>query len=228
MSEDLPTIPFTASLARKLEEASEVLKNHQGLVRIISHYDPDGISAAAIGCQMVKRLGLGFHCTLVKKLNDQKVQEIRDSTPEDHLIIFSDMGSAKVSQLDVFPNKVIVVDHHQPESEGQNIFHLNPHLFDIDGAGEASGSSFYLALAITVDEANWDLAGLALAGACGDRQNLGGYKGYNEDLVQAAIGRELIKKETVPNLKGQTIYDSLIEWPEPYFKGITGRKREAS
>ena len=228
MSEDLPTIPFTASLARRLEEASEVLKNHHGIVRIISHYDPDGISAAAVGCLMVKRLGLKFHCTLTKNLDDEKVQEIRETTPEDQLIIFSDMGSAKVSMLDEFPHKVIVVDHHQPEKEGENIIHLNPHFFNIDGAREASGSSFYLALAITVDEANWNLAGLALAGACGDRQGLGGYKGYNEDLVQAAAGRELLKMETVPNLRGQTIFDSLIEWPEPYFMGITGRKREAS
>jgi len=228
MSEDLPTIPFTASLARRLEEASEVLKNHQGIVRIISHYDPDGITAAAIGCKMVHRLGLKFHTTLAKKLDNERVQEIRESTPENQLIIFSDMGSAKISQLDEFPHKVIVVDHHQPEKEGKNIIHLNPHLFNIDGAREASGSSFYLALAITVDEQNWDLAGLALAGACGDRQSLGGYSGYNEDLAQAAAGRELLKMEVVPNLKGQTIYDSLVEWPEPYFKGITGRKREAS
>ena len=70
MSEDLPTIPFTASLERRLEEASEVIKNHQGLVRIISHYDPDGISAAAIGSQMIKRLGLKFHTTLAKQLDD--------------------------------------------------------------------------------------------------------------------------------------------------------------
>ncbi len=228
MSEDLPTIPFTASLARRLEEASEILKNHQGLVRIISHYDPDGISAAAIGSHMVKRLGLKFHTTLTKQLDDAKIKEIRESTPEDQLIIFSDMGSAKISQLDEFPHKIMVVDHHQPEKEGENIIHLNPHFFNIDGSREASGSSFYLALAITVDEANWDLAGLALAGACGDRQGLGGYKGYNEDLVQAAAGREIMKMETVPNLKAKTIYDSLIEWPEPYFKGITGRKREAS
>ena len=228
MSEDLPTIPFTASLARRLEEASEVLKNHHGPVRIISHYDPDGISAAAIGCQMVRRLGLEFHATLAKKLDDDRVQEIRESTPEGQLIIFSDMGSAKIGLLDEFPHKVIVVDHHEPEKEGENIVHLNPHLFNIDGAREASGSSFYLALAITVDEANWDLAGLALAGACGDRQGLGGYRGYNDDLVQAATGRELLKPETIPNLRGQTIFESLIEWPEPYFKGITGRKREAS
>ena len=90
MSEDLPTIPFTASLARRLEEASEVLKNHKGLVRIISHYDPDGIAAAAVGSLMIKRLGLKFHTTLVKKLDDARVQEIRESTPEDQLLIFSD------------------------------------------------------------------------------------------------------------------------------------------
>ncbi|MDO9537218.1 MAG: DHH family phosphoesterase [Thermoplasmata archaeon] len=222
------TMTFSASHSRRLEEASSVLKSHKGQVRIISHYDPDGISSAAIACQMVKRLGLGFQATLSKNLDDAKLEEIRANTPENHLIIFSDMGSSIISQLEEFPHKIIVVDHHQPEKEGEKIIHLNPHLFGIDGARETSASSFMMSLAITVDEANWNLVGLGLAGAVGDRQDLGGFKGYNEDLVQTAVSRELLKLEITPNLKGQTIYDSFIENPEPYFAGITGRKRETS
>jgi len=219
---------FSASLSRRLEEASAILKSHKGDVRIISHYDPDGIGAAAVACRMVRRLGLGFRTTLSKKLTDEMLAEIRDKTPEDHLIIFTDMGSSMITQLEDFPQRVMVIDHHQPEKEGENIVHLNPHLFGIDGAREASASSFFLALATTVASENWDMIGPALAGAVGDRQNLGGFKGYNEDMVIAAAGRGLLKLENLPNLKGQTVYDSFIDYPEPYFKGITGRKRESS
>jgi single-stranded-DNA-specific exonuclease len=225
---ELPNLTFSASLSRRLEDAVAVLKSHKGQVRIISHYDPDGIGSAAVACQMIRRLGLGFQATLSHKLDDAKLEEIRISTPENTLILFSDMGSGMVSQLDEFSQKIIVVDHHQPEKEGDKIIHLNPHLFGIDGAREASASSFMMALAVSVDQANWDMIGPALAGAVGDRQNLGGFKGYNEDLVIAAAGRELIKLETVTNLKSGTIYDSFIDSPEPYFKGITGRKRETS
>jgi RecJ-like exonuclease len=144
------------------------------------------------------------------------------------LIIFSDMGSRMIRLLEDFPQKVIVIDHHSPEPGGERVVHLNPHLFDIDGAREASASSFAFALATAVFESIRDSVGLALAGAIGDRQNLGGFKGYNEDVVVAAAGRKLIKLENLPNLRGQTIYDALIESPEPYFAGITGRKRETS
>lgn len=225
---ELPNITFSASLSRRLEDAAALLKSHKGQVRIFSHYDPDGIGSAAVACRMVKRLGLGFQATLSHNLDDRTLEDIRSDTPESHLIIFSDMGSSKVTQLDDFPNNIIVIDHHQPEKEGERIIHLNPHLFGIDGAREASASSFILALAVTVDQANWDMIGPALAGAVGDRQNLGGFRGYNEDLVTTAAARGIVKPESMPNLKGGTIYDSLIESPEPYFKGITGRKRETS
>ncbi len=221
-------MPFSASLSRRLEEASARIKSHKGQVRIVSHYDPDGIGAAAVICQMVRRLGLNFRATLSKNLTDEMLAEIRSGTPEEQMIIFTDMGSAKISILDDFPHSVIIIDHHQPESEGKKVIHLNPHLFGMDGGREASGSSFALSLAITVDPTNWDMIGPALAGAVGDRQSLGGFTGYNEDLVIAGTKAGLLKVEMLPNIKGGTIYDSLIESPEPYFKGITGRKREAS
>ncbi|MFO7618970.1 MAG: DHH family phosphoesterase [Thermoplasmata archaeon] len=223
-----PVMTFSASLSRRLDEATAFLKSHKGQVRIISHYDPDGIGSAAVACRMVRGLGLGFRTTLSKKLTDGMLADIRANTPENHMIIFTDMGSSKVSVLDEFPHKVLVIDHHQPETDGKRIIHMNPHLFGIDGAREASASSFALGLAVTVDPANWDMLGPALAGAVGDRQNLGGFKGYNEDLVIAAAKAELLKMEMLPNIKGQTIYDSLLESPEPYFKGISGRKRETS
>lgn len=225
--EELPVIHFSASLSRRLEEAAEVIRSHSGRTRVFSHYDPDGITAAAIVCKALIRLRKPFKVTLTKKLDDKKVKDASE-TPDDQLIIFTDMGATKVSQLDEFSNQVIVVDHHQPEAEGNNIIHLNPHFFDIDGAREASASSFVFSLATAVDEKNWDLASLAITGAIGDRQNLGGFKGYNEELAQAAAQRELVNVEVIPDFKGQTIFESLIEHPEPYFVDITGRKQKAS
>lgn len=228
MAEAAPDIIFSAGLSRRLQEASDAVREHKGTVRIISHYDPDGITAAAIVCNMVRRQGNDFQATLAKNLNVGTVKELGDSTPEDWLLILTDMGSALISQLEELPHKIIVADHHQPEKEGETVIHLNPHLFGIDGAREASASSFVFALAITVDETNWDLAPLALAGAIGDRQNIGGFRGYNEDLVSVAVQRELVKAENILSLKGQTVYGSVLENPEPYFVKISGRKREAS
>lgn len=224
--EKLQTLAFSAALSSRLEEASEILKAHKEPVKIVSHYDPDGICAAAIACQLVKRLGNHFQATLSKKLDESVLIHLRGSVPKNHIIIMTDMGSSKVSLLDEFPQKVIVIDHHQPEKDGQNVIHLNPHLFDIDGSREASAASFTFALAITIDKKNWDLASLALAGAIGDRQSLGGFMGFNEDLASAAEQREAIKAEKTINMKSQTIRESLLNHPEPYFVGITGREKE--
>jgi len=219
---------FSASMSRSLDEASTALKEHKGSVKVVSHYDPDGITAAAIACTMIKRLGLHFQASLNKNLNEKRLETLRGSLSEKDLVIFTDMGSSHIDKLDEWPNTVIVVDHHQPGSEGEKVHHLNPHLFSIDGSREASASSFVLSLAISVDEENWNLASLAITGAIGDRQNIGGFKGYNEDLVSVAIERELVKREVIPSLKGETIYEAILENPEPYFVKITGRKRETS
>jgi single-stranded-DNA-specific exonuclease len=224
---DLPGINFSASLTRRLEETAELIINHTGRTRILSHYDPDGIAAAAIVCKTLIRLGKPFKVTLTKKLDDKKVKDAGE-TPADQLIIFTDMGATRVSQLDGFPQRIIVVDHHQPEAEGNNILHVNPHFFNIDGAREASAASFVFSLATTIDDGNWDMASIAIAGAIGDRQNLGGFQGYNEELVAAAVQRELVSVEIMPDLKGQTIFESFTEHPEPYFVEITGRKQKAS
>ncbi len=227
MAKDSPLtdLIFSKSFSERLEEAANVLKDTDCLVRVITHYDPDGMTSAAILCKTLSRLGRQYQATLVSKLDDDFIESIMEEDFD--LLILADMGSGKVEKLMTSEKPVIVLDHHTPQAEGgEPVIHINPHLFGIDGAREISGSTTTFALAITVDEENWDLATLALTGAVGDRQNIGGFRGFNDVFAAVAQERQLVKIERVIDLRGETISDSLALHPEPYFAGLSGRKRE--
>ncbi|MCK4757924.1 MAG: DHH family phosphoesterase [Thermoplasmata archaeon] len=217
-------LEFSKNFSEKLAEAKSVILGTEGMVRLISHYDPDGMSSAAIMAKALTRAGKKFHITLTSKLGAPFMEEVKKEKFD--LVIFTDMGSGLIETLETFERNVVVVDHHAPQKEGSKpVVHLNPHLFGFDGAREACGATMSFFLAVTLSDENWDLAPLALAGAVGDRQNLGGFSGYNDQLVAAAVNRELIKREKVLDLRGQTIMDSLLNHPEPYFKGLNGDKK---
>src|SRR3990172_5059161 len=58
----------------------------------------------------------------------------------------------------------VVLDHHQVLRDSDKVLHLNPLLWGVDGAHGACGASVSFLYALVLDEANWDLAGVALAG----------------------------------------------------------------
>ena len=55
-------------------------------IRVISKYDADGISAAAIICKALYRAGYDFHSTLMRNLIDKGLTRV--SKEENQLIIF--------------------------------------------------------------------------------------------------------------------------------------------
>ncbi len=218
-------LEFSKNFSERLGEASALIRQTNGLIRLISHYDPDGMSSAAILAKALTRANKAFHITLTPKVDGRFLDDIKNEDFD--LLLFSDMGSGFIEELETLDRNVIVVDHHAPQKEGDKpVIHLNPHLFGFDGAREACGATMSFFLAVALDKENWDLAPLALAGAVGDRQNLGGFRGYNDHFVNRAVARELIKKEKVLDLRGETIYSSLLNHPEPYFKGLSGNKKE--
>ena len=124
------------SLLNRASEASNVLKKHienNNVIRIISHNDADGISAAAVLANALKEENVQFHTTIVPRLKEDLINQLRHEKHD--LVIFSDMGSSFVGELNSFKCDVIIADHHQVsdvEAES-NVVHINPHLFDIEG-----------------------------------------------------------------------------------------------
>ncbi len=200
------------SIAKEeLERSSEV--------RVISHYDADGISSAGVLCNALLRAGKGFHATLVKGLTDELIQEAAAGCD---CLILSDMGSAHLDALEATGCRTIVLDHHAPLRDSEKVVHINPHLVDIDGMTSASASAMCMLFAVNLDERNWDLLHIAFAGIVGDRQAIRGLSGINQWLFEEGSKRGMV--ESVPGslLPAGKLLDGLYASTDPYVRGVSG------
>jgi single-stranded-DNA-specific exonuclease len=205
------------SIAKEeLERSSEV--------RIISHYDADGISSAGVLCNALLRAGKRFHATMTKGLTDQLVQEAADGC---ELVIFADMGSSHLEAIEAAGCRAIVLDHHGPPGDSEKVVHINPHLVDIDGMTSASASAMCMLFAVNLDERNWDLLHLAFAGISGDRQSIRGLSGINQWLFEQGAQRGVV--EAIPGSLHPSgrLLDGLYASTDPYLRGVSGSREGA-
>lgn len=187
-------------------------------IRVISHYDADGISSAAILCALLNRLGKVFQISMIKGLTDEIVADSDDSD----LLILSDMGSSNLDALEKLNCRVVVLDHHKPLRDSEKIIHVNPHLSDIDGMTSACGASVCMLLAVNIDEKNWDLLPIAFGGIAGDRQTIKGLSGVNIWLFEEGLKRRII--EAIPGslVPSGNLVDAISSSTEPYLIGLSG------
>ena len=204
-----------AACADRLRAADRVL--------LASHIDADGLTSAAIATAALSRAGIPVETVFKKQLDATEIESI--AAREYDTVLFTDFGSG---QLDVISGHVaagdfeaIVADHHQPsdpddchpdavvDTDGYADFetHLNPLLEGIDGASELSGAgaAYVLARALSTGETdNRDLAALAVVGAVGDMQAVGGeLVGANAGLVEEGIDAGVLEEGTDLSLYGK-------------------------
>ena len=193
-------------------------------IRIVSHYDADGITAAAIMSRAVHRAGYNFHATLMRNPFIQGLERVKKEGNE--LIIFTDMGSGQIEFIEQMGCKVIIIDHHQYVKEKTNadILQINASLCGINGNYEACGATLSYSVAKALDSNNVDLVSLAMAGATGDKQYIGGIRGYNKEVLEEALEKGVLEKKVDMKLNGSTIADALYYSIEPYYSEISGNK----
>ncbi|HIH44863.1 MAG TPA: DHH family phosphoesterase, partial [Candidatus Methanoperedenaceae archaeon] len=168
-------------------------------VRVLSHNDTDGVAAAGVMCNALHRIGIIFHCSILPQL-DQSVAE-RVNREQSDAVVFCDMGSGQPDVISKIRDRVLVIDHHIPYGKLECL-HVNPHLSGINGANEISASGTAYLVAREMGD-NRDLAGLALTGAVGDKQEMAGANG--------AILEDAVKSGAVTVSKGLRIGDGNIE-----------------
>jgi single-stranded DNA-specific DHH superfamily exonuclease len=188
------------------DEAVDILGD-QDFIRIVSHYDADGITAAGIMCNALLRAGKKFHATLLARLDEDFIGKLE----RDVLVLICDMGSAQPDLINEMDSNVIVLDHHSPVGK-LNCSHINPHLVGIDGVFEMSASGVAYALANRIGE-NDDLAGLAIAGAIGDKQPM---SGTNKEILLEAVGNGVIATKEGLNIGDGDIREILEYSTDPY------------
>src|SRR5205823_3824993 len=130
--------------------------------------------------------------------------------------------------LESLPYPVIVLDHHKPIRDSDKVAHVNPHFEGVDGAREMCGATTTWLFTLILDEANWDLAGPAMAGAIGDKQAVGGFLGVNAALFAEAIERKVVVAERRLALRDLPLGKAVAQSIDPYFRGLSGRPEAAA
>ncbi len=210
-------------LLSRISSAIDRINGHDHF-RIISHYDADGISSAGVICNMLARKGKRFHATLVKSLDEDI---IRRSASGGDCLILSDMGTSYLSVLEKLSCPSIVLDHHAPTGDSEEVIHVNPHLAGIDGMTGSSGSSLCMLLASRMSESNWDILPIAFAGIVGDRQHVRGLSGLNQYLFQEGVSRKILEVRPGGLVPYGPVKDRLFHSISPFIVGISGDAKGA-
>ena len=214
------------SLLNRASEACNMLKGHienDSVIRLISHNDADGISAAAVIANALKEEEVQFHTTIIPRLKEDIVNQLRSEKYD--LFIFSDMGSPFIREFNNYKADVIVADHHQVDDTASesNVVHVNPHLFEIDGSRDLCGAGSAYLCVRDLDKKH--LAYFALTGAFGDMQGQDGFTDVNQlilndslesGVVEVHEGLKIVSKASEP------IYKSLAYTFSPPLPGISG------
>jgi len=168
------------------------IKSCNDMIHVVSHYDADGISAAAIMTFSLLKLKKDFHITIVKKLYPSVIEVLKKREPK--LIIFLDIGSGYMSEVSKLNSDIIIIDHHEFKQElYDNIIHVNPELFGIENVSGAG-----LTYLVTKDIANDDrLASLAIVGSVGDSA-VASSKVFNSPYIEKELGLKLFGRFSRP------------------------------
>lgn len=214
-------------LLNRAEEACNLLKKHldkDHVVRVISHNDADGISAAGVICNAISLEKGKFHVTIVPRLKADVLDKL--SKEKYKLFVFCDMGSGWTERIGQLKGDTIIADHHQTmdsKEEQETVVHLNPHLFGLDGTRDVSASG--LAYLTVRPLKHFELTGLALVGAFGDMQGNGNITGVNHTILQEGLKKEVLqikKGLKLSFLKEEPLYQALSHTFLPPLPGISG------
>ncbi|MEM2121428.1 MAG: DHH family phosphoesterase [Candidatus Woesearchaeota archaeon] len=230
-------IEFKKACKEIAQEFKKIPKSEN--IRVISHLDADGISSAALIVKALNRENRPYSLTILQQVKSEDVKKF--SLEEAKNFIFTDLGSNQISQfLNNFNGKkVFILDHHQPENsknvfdfdllKSRGIYHLNPHLFSIDGSSQISGSGVSYYFVKELNSENEDLAHIALIGTLGDIQE------PSESILNSEILELAKKHKRISVTKGLKVFGAqtkplhmaLVQSTEIYIPGVTGSESGA-
>jgi RecJ-like exonuclease len=190
-------------------------------IEVISHYDTDGITSAAIMAKALQRLDKNFSVKIIKQLEKQTIS----SLGKDRIIVFLDLASGSIDHLNKLKCPVYVLDHHEIDKKqkiNSNIKIINPYLFDEESL---CGAALTYLFVKEINEKNKNLARLAVIGMVGDMQ----------DQNIGKIGSTVVKDAEMKIKKGLLLYpatrplNKTLEFSSSmYIPGVTGSSSGAA
>lgn len=186
---------------------------------IISHFDTDGITSAAIMVQAMKKIDRKFSVKIVKSLNEEFILKL----PKNKIILFIDLASGSLNHIEKAKLKnVFIIDHHELTSNiPENIEMINPHL---NGDEKISSAGLVYLFCSKIDTGNKEFAKLAVLGMIGDLM---------ENEIEKNLGN-ILSESDITKKQGLMIYPATrplnraLEYcSQPYIPGVTGNSEGA-
>ncbi len=221
-------------LVRKAKKAADIIKKHEGPIRILADYDCDGITASAIIVKSLLKEGKSFHITNTRQIGEEEIKFL--SGCRETLLVFIDFGSGQLNNINNYlhDKDVVIIDHHQKQGEvGERVVFVNPIEFDVSGDISSSGVSYIVARAM--DMTNKDLAEIAVIGAIGDAQAgaIGphwGVYGINAEILKDSISSKKMRVTKGLRIWGRNsrpLHKALEYSIDPYIPEVTGSESQA-
>jgi RecJ-like exonuclease len=198
-------------------------------VKVVSHFDADGIASASIIIKMILREGVDFELRIVKQLTSRAIEQLEIN--EGDVLLLADLGSGQLGLLaDIIERtQIFILDHHETNQFSHlNLFHINPLAY----GEELSASMVSYLFAKSVNIRNSDLVDLAIVGATGDELD------EKWEFVGNLARKIISEAETIGKIsvtKGLRLYGRLtrpihkaLEYTfDPFIPGISGSESNA-
>ncbi|MFA5173980.1 MAG: DHH family phosphoesterase [Candidatus Pacearchaeota archaeon] len=187
-------------------------------IHLVSHFDTDGITSAAIFSRTLERLNKEFTIKIVKQLDEQEIK----SFPEERIIVLIDLGSNSLKYLSQIKNQIFIIDHHEiiKKDIPENIGIINPHL--LKNYEELCSAELTYIISRRISQENRNLSHLAILGMIGDTME----RNINK------LRNEIINDANVTIKRGLLIYpstrpiDRALEFSSrPFIPGVTGNSQ---
>jgi len=204
-------------MLKKIQQTAKdfLSQSKEKRVQIVSHYDTDGICSAAIMAKAMQNLDKNFSVKIIKQLEKETIEAL----PKNSILVFLDLASGSLEQINQLKNPVYIIDHHEIDKNqkiNENVHIINPYLHDEDNL---CGAALTYLFVKEINPENKKLANLAVIGMVGDMhdQNIG------------KVGNSIINDAEMKIKKGLLLYpatrplNKTLEFSSSIFiPGVTG------
>lgn len=228
-----------------MQEAIKKLKeifNKNGMIKIITHLDTDGLTCASILSHTLKKHNQNFWVTIVRQLEDELLEKWLHEAEKQKwkALLFLDLGASKIDKIKKFANytEVFVIDHHEFETNfepgtlasskiSEKFFFISQHLYGNEKISASCLTYLFIKqlemqLEKFEDGDNKRLAQLAVLGLIGDvlDKNIG--KTARNILKDAEESGMQIKKGLTVFSSMRPIHKALEFSSNIFIPGVTG------
>jgi single-stranded-DNA-specific exonuclease len=221
---------FNEDIKKAVSEFKKIPKNE--IIRVVSHLDADGISAASLIIKCLNNDNRKYSISIIPQIKKEVIEGLAKEPY--NCYVFTDIGSGVLTEIErnFQGKKVFILDHHEPEKLNvrENVFFVNPHKFGIDGGIEVSGSGVVYLFTSCLDRKMEEFAHIAIIGAMGDMQEKNGFQRINKEILKTAIDKGKIKVIKGLRLFGaqtKPLHKVLEYCTDPFIPGVTGSESGA-